>query len=78
MITNTKALSRLVRSKLLNLHSEEICFTHSDSFCVSFIKMIEPTDIVGHSQITNSYKARKYYSIFLNTMASIAKVLMLR
>jgi class 3 adenylate cyclase len=28
---------------------------------------------VGHSQITNSYKARKYYSIFFNTMASIAK-----
>jgi CheY-like chemotaxis protein len=35
--------------------------------------MIEPTDIVGYSQITNSYEARKYYSIFLNTVASIAK-----
>lgn len=57
----------------MSLRSEEICFTHSDSFCVSFVKMTEPTDIVGHSQITNSYKARKYYSIFLNTMASIAK-----
>src|SRR5215216_5406324 len=58
---------------MLSLRSEEICFTHSDSFCVSFVKMIGPTDIVGHSQITNSYKARKYYSIFFNTTASIAK-----
>jgi two-component system, OmpR family, response regulator ChvI len=57
----------------LNLPSEEICFIRSDSFCVSFIKLSQPTDITGKIQIANSDKARKYYSIFLNTMASIIK-----
>ena len=57
----------------LNLPSEEVCFIRSDSFCVSFVKLLEPTDITGNIQIVNSDKARKYYSIFLNTMASIVK-----
>ena len=57
----------------MNLPSEEICFIRSDSFCVSFVKMSDPTDFRGNIQIINSVKARKYYSIFLNTMASIAK-----
>ncbi|CAN5420827.1 hypothetical protein BH18THE2_BH18THE2_06530 [soil metagenome] len=35
--------------------------------------MTEPTDSAGHSQIASSDKARKYYSIFLNTMATVAK-----
>jgi CheY-like chemotaxis protein len=53
--------------------SEEISFTHSDSFCVSFAKLLDPTDFRGSIQIVNSEKARKYYSIFFNTMASIIK-----
>lgn len=57
----------------LNLPSEEVCFIRSDSFCVSFVKLADPTDFRGNIQIINSVKARKYYSIFLNTMASIAK-----
>jgi two-component system, OmpR family, response regulator ChvI len=40
---------------------------------VSFVKLSDPTDFRGNIQIINSVKARKYYSIFLNTMASIAK-----
>lgn len=35
--------------------------------------MAEPMDIAGNSYIANSEKTRKYYSIFLNTIASIAK-----
>jgi two-component system response regulator ChvI len=35
--------------------------------------MAEPTDIAGNSRVTNSEKSGKYYSIFLNTMASVAK-----
>jgi two-component system, OmpR family, response regulator ChvI len=35
--------------------------------------MAEPMDIAGNSYIVNSEKTRKYYSIFLNTIASIAK-----
>jgi hypothetical protein len=40
--------------------------------------MAQPTDIAGNSRVANSEKAGKYYSIFLNTMASAAKVLMQR
>ena len=35
--------------------------------------MAEPMDIAGNSYIANSEKTREYYSIFLNTIASIAK-----
>jgi hypothetical protein len=35
--------------------------------------MAEPMDIVGNSHLANSDKARRYYSIFLNTIAGIAK-----
>jgi two-component system, OmpR family, response regulator ChvI len=35
--------------------------------------MAEPTDIAGNGRVANSEKAGKYYSIFLNTMASVAK-----
>ena len=58
---------------ILSLPTEEICFIRSDSFCVSFIKMAEPMDIAGNSHLVNSDKARRYYSIFLNTIAGIAK-----
>jgi two-component system, OmpR family, response regulator ChvI len=35
--------------------------------------MAEPMDIAGNSYTANSEKTREYYSIFLNTIASIAK-----
>jgi two-component system, OmpR family, response regulator ChvI len=57
----------------LNLVSDEINFTRSDSFCVSFAKLLDPTDFRGSIQIVNSEKARKYYSVFFNTMTSIVK-----
>jgi two-component system, OmpR family, response regulator ChvI len=63
----------LENHKRLSLPSEEICFIRSDSFCVSFVKMAEPMDIAGYSHLANSDKARRYYSIFLNTMAGIAR-----
>jgi CheY-like chemotaxis protein/class 3 adenylate cyclase len=40
---------------------------------VSFVKLSEPTDFTGRIQIVSSDRARKYYSIFFNTMASIVK-----
>jgi CheY-like chemotaxis protein len=40
---------------------------------VSFVRLSDPTDFRGNIQIVNSEKARKYYSIFINTMASIVK-----
>ena len=59
---------------ILSLPTEEICFIRSDSFCVSFVKMAEPMDIAGSGHIVDSGdKDREYYSIFLNTIAGIAK-----
>lgn len=55
------------------LPSEDISFTRSDNFCVLFAKLLDPTDFRGSIQIVNSEKARKYYSIFFNTMASIVE-----
>jgi hypothetical protein len=40
----------------LNLPSEEVCFIRSDSFCVSFVKLLEPTDITG-----NIVRANRHY-----------------
>jgi two-component system response regulator ChvI len=57
----------------LNPPTEEVSFTRSGSFCVSFVRLSDPTDFRGNIQIVNSEKARKYYSIFFNTMASIVK-----
>ena len=59
----------------MSLPYEEICFIRSDSFCVSFVKMAEPMDIAGSGHIADSEETEtgKYYSIFLNTIASIAK-----
>ena len=55
--------------------TEEICFIRSDSFCVSFVKMAESMNIAGSGHIADSKETEtgKYYSIFLNTIASIAK-----
>jgi two-component system, OmpR family, response regulator ChvI len=40
---------------------------------MSFVRMAEATGIVSNSLNANSDKARKYYSVFLNIMASIAR-----
>jgi two-component system, OmpR family, response regulator ChvI len=57
----------------LSLPVEEIRFTASGSFCVSFVKLSDPTDFRGNIQIVDSNKTRKYYSIFFNTISSIVK-----
>lgn len=57
----------------MSLPSEEICFIRSDNFCMSFVRMAEPTGIVSNSQNANSDKDWKCYSLFLNIMASIAR-----
>jgi two-component system, OmpR family, response regulator ChvI len=54
------------------LDKEEISFSSkSQSYCVSFVSMV---DSVGFTfQIKDAEKIRKYYSIFINTMAAIAR-----
>jgi two-component system, OmpR family, response regulator ChvI len=51
---------------------EEIFFSgKSQSYCVCFVSMV---DSIGFTfQINDAEKIRKYYSIFINTMAAIAR-----
>ena len=52
--------------------SEEISFSgQSQNFCVCFVDMVDSTKITAET--TNTEKVRKYYSIFINTMATIAR-----
>jgi two-component system, OmpR family, response regulator ChvI len=56
----------------LNGLSEEISFSgQTQNFCVCFVDMVDSTKITAET--TNTEKVRKYYSIFINTMAVIAR-----
>ena len=57
----------------MSISSEEICFIRSDNFCMSFVRMAEPTGVVSNSQNANSDKDKTCYLLFLNIMASIAR-----
>jgi CheY-like chemotaxis protein len=51
---------------------EEISFSSkSQSYCVSFVSMIDSTETTF--TISNPDKIRRYYSVFINTMAAIAR-----
>jgi two-component system, OmpR family, response regulator ChvI len=51
---------------------EEISFSgKSQTYCVCFVSMVDSIDFTF--QIKDSEKIRKYYSIFINTMASISR-----
>jgi two-component system response regulator ChvI len=51
---------------------EEISFSSkSESYCVSFVDIVNSTNITA--QISHSEKIGKYYSIFINTMATLAR-----
>jgi two-component system response regulator ChvI len=53
--------------------AEEIQFTgNSHNCCVCFIDLVDSTRITT-IEITNSEKIKKFYSIFINTMAAIAR-----
>ncbi|MBV9667427.1 MAG: hypothetical protein JO327_04780 [Nitrososphaeraceae archaeon] len=55
-----------------NEEKEEISFSNKSlSYCVCFVSMV---DSIGFTfRIDNSEKIRKYYSIFINTMAAISR-----
>jgi two-component system response regulator ChvI len=56
----------------LNGLTEEISFSsQSQNFCVCFVDMVDSTKITAEA--TNKEKVRKYYLIFINTMATIAR-----
>ena len=51
---------------------EEISFSSkAESYCVSFVDIVNSTNITA--QISHSEKIGKYYSIFINTMATLAR-----
>jgi two-component system response regulator ChvI len=50
---------------------EEISFTRSQNYCISFVDIVNSTQVT--SNIESPEKVRKYYEIFLNTMATIAR-----
>src|SRR5215210_7895890 len=51
---------------------EEISFSSkAESYCVSFVVIVNSTNITA--QISHSEKIGKYYSIFINTMATLAR-----
>src|SRR5919108_404487 len=57
---------------IFDLASEEICFlAHSQNYCVCFVDMVNSTKITA--EISDRQKVRQYYSIFINTMAVLAK-----
>jgi two-component system response regulator ChvI len=66
---NTDSTSSKVRD---DIKVEEITFSDkSQSYCVCFVSMV---DSIGFTfQIKDSEKIRKYYSIFINTMAAISR-----
>ena len=60
-------------STLLNdSYFEEIHFSgHSQNYCVFFVDMVNSTKITA--EISDAEKVRKYFSIYLNTMASVLR-----
>jgi two-component system, OmpR family, response regulator ChvI len=65
--------SQLSNSTKFNQKEDEICFIRAQNCCVCFVDIIDSTRIT--SDIDNPEKIRKYYEIFLNTMAAIARSL---
>ena len=51
---------------------EEIFFVGAQNCCVSFVDIVDSTRVT--SSINDPEKVRKYYEIFLNTMASPSKI----
>ena len=55
-----------------DLVSEEISFlAHSQNYCVCFVDMVNSTKVIA--EISDRQKIGQYYSIFINTMAILAK-----
>ena len=50
---------------------DEISFVGAQNYCVCFVDIVDSTRVI--SSINDPEKVRKYYEIFLNTMAAIAK-----
>jgi hypothetical protein len=71
VILNNKASAEVVFI-LEDEEKEEIYFSNlSSSYCVCFVSIVDSIGFIF--QINDADKIRKYYSIFINTMAAIAR-----
>jgi CheY-like chemotaxis protein len=69
---NGKGNDNKTRNWNLSIDNDQITFiNYTHSYCVCIIDIVNSTG--NTSQISGSEQIRKYYSIFLNTMASIIK-----
>ena len=59
------------RNETFKKKEEEISFIGAQNCCVSFVDIVNSTRVT--SSINNPEKVRKYYEIFLNTLAAIAR-----
>jgi two-component system response regulator ChvI len=50
---------------------EEVCFLRSQNCCVCYVDMVNSTEVTA--DINEPEKLRKYYGIFLNTIAAVAR-----
>jgi class 3 adenylate cyclase len=69
--TNDSDASQLINSAGFKKQEDEICFIRAQNCCVCYVDIVNSTKIT--SSIDNTEKVRKYYGIFLNTMAAIAR-----
>jgi class 3 adenylate cyclase len=69
--THIPDTSELINSAGYKKEENEICFIREQNCCVCYVDIVNSTRIT--SSIDNPQKVRKYYGIFLNTMAAIAR-----
>ena len=69
--THVSDASQPIKSAGFKKEDDEICFIRAQNCCVCFVDIVDSTRIT--SSINNPEKVRKYYGIFLNTMAAIAR-----
>ena len=70
--SNTDSTSPSKIGNDAKIEEEEISFSSkSQNYCVCFVSMVDSIEITF--EIKDSEKIRRYYSIFINTMAAIAR-----
>jgi two-component system, OmpR family, response regulator ChvI len=71
--TNTNILNRSqpINSLGVKKEEDEICFIGAQNCCVCFVDIVNSTGIT--SSINTPEKVRRFYEIFLNTIAAIAR-----
>ena len=69
--TNILNRSQPINSLGLKKEEDEICFIGAQNCCVCFVDIVDSTGIT--SSINTPEKVRRFYEIFLNTIAAIAR-----